>query len=136
MTRYKYVNGLSDHDAQIISLNKINLTPKQKAPKIKLRLINDTTISSFQKLLKEETWNQIYDASDINETFNALQYSFLRYFEANFPITYRNRRSKQNNWITKVLEHPVTKRENSLPNTEETQIIFKQKTTTRNTVLY
>jgi hypothetical protein len=31
------VNGLSDHDAQIISLNKIKLTPMQKAPKIKIR---------------------------------------------------------------------------------------------------
>jgi len=57
----------------IISLNKINLIPKQKAPKIKLRLINDATISSFQKLLKEETWNQIYDTSGINETFNVFQ---------------------------------------------------------------
>jgi hypothetical protein len=50
-----FINGLLDHDAQIICLNKINLIPKQKVSKIKSRLINDITISSFQKLLKEET---------------------------------------------------------------------------------
>jgi hypothetical protein len=120
-----FVNGLSDHDAQIICLNKIEPIPKQKAPKIKSRLINDITISSFQKSLEEETWNQVYDSHGINETFNAFQNILLRHFEANFPITYRNRRSKQNNWITKVLEYAVIKREKFSLNTEEIQIIFK-----------
>jgi hypothetical protein len=105
-----FVNGLSDHDTQIINLNKINLIPKQKVPKIKFRSINDTTISSFQKLLKEETWNQIYDSPDINETFNAFQDIFIRHFEASFPITYRNRRSKQNNWITKGIRTSCNKK--------------------------
>ena len=105
-----FVNGLLDHDAQIISLNKINLIPKQKVPKIKLRLINNTTTSSFQKLLKEETWNQIYVTSGINETFNIFQDIFLRYFEASFPITYSNRKSKQNNWITKGIRISCNKK--------------------------
>jgi predicted transcriptional regulator len=68
-----FVNGLSDHDAQIIKLNKINLIPKQKVPKIKLRLISDKTRFSFQKLQKEEIWNQFYDPPGINEAFNASQ---------------------------------------------------------------
>jgi hypothetical protein len=33
-------------------------------------LINDQTISSFKQLLKEETWNQVYNSSCTNETFN------------------------------------------------------------------
>jgi hypothetical protein len=50
-----FINGLSDHDAQIICLHETNIIPQQNLPKKKSRLINDQTISSFQQLLKEET---------------------------------------------------------------------------------
>jgi hypothetical protein len=36
-----FINGLSDHHTQIISLHKINITPQQNFPKKKSRLIND-----------------------------------------------------------------------------------------------
>jgi hypothetical protein len=69
-----FINGLSDHDAQIICLHKINITPQQKFPKKNSRLINDQTISSsFQQLLIEETWNQVYNSSCTNKTFNKFQ---------------------------------------------------------------
>jgi hypothetical protein len=105
-----FINGLSNHNAQITCLNKTKLISKQKVSKMKLRLINDTTISSFQTLLKEETWNQVYDSLDINETFNAFQDTLLRHFEASFPIVYINHRSKQNNWITKGIKISCNKK--------------------------
>jgi hypothetical protein len=120
------INGLSDHDAQIICLNKTKLISKRKVPKIKLRLINDSTISSFQTLLKEEAWNQVYDSLDTNETFNVFQDALLRHFEASFPIVYINRRSKQNNWITKSIKISCNKKRELFTqyrrNTENIQI--------------
>jgi exonuclease III len=47
-----YINGLSDPDAQIICLKKIKPISKQKAPKVKLTLINDTTIKFFSDVIK------------------------------------------------------------------------------------
>ena len=54
------INGLSDHDAQIICLHKANITLQQNIPKKKSRLINDQTIGYFQSLLTDETWNQVH----------------------------------------------------------------------------
>jgi hypothetical protein len=44
-----FINVLSDHDAQIICLHKINLTPQQNFPKRKSRVINDQTIRYFPR---------------------------------------------------------------------------------------
>jgi hypothetical protein len=95
------INGLSDHDAQIICLQKANITLQQNLPKKKSRLINDQTIGYFQSLLTDETWNQVYNSSCMNEIFNKLHNIVLRHHEASFPIVYSNCISKQNNSITR-----------------------------------
>ena len=105
-----FINGLSDHDAQIICLHKTNIIPQLKFSKKKSRLINDQTINSFQLLLKDETWNQVYNSSCTNEIFNEFQDIFLKSYNASFPIVYSNCRSKQNNWITKGIRISCTKK--------------------------
>jgi hypothetical protein len=105
-----FINGLSDYDAQIICLHKTNVTPQQKFPKRKSRLINEQTIRYFQLLLKEESWNQIYTSSCTNEIFNKLHDIFLRYYEASFPVVYTNCRQVQNNWITQGIRISRTKK--------------------------
>jgi exonuclease III len=62
-----FINGLSDHDAQIICLHKINLISQQNFLKRKSRVINDDTICYFKSLLEEETWNHIFSGSCVNE---------------------------------------------------------------------
>jgi len=64
------INGLSDHDDQIIYLNKINSMFQPTFPKKKVRTLNEHTISHFLSYLKEESWNQIYNISCINGKFN------------------------------------------------------------------
>jgi hypothetical protein len=49
--------GLSDHNAQILILNKLKIPLQKINPKIKIRLINPETISKFQMLLNEEAWD-------------------------------------------------------------------------------
>ena len=95
-----FINSLSDHDAQIICLHKINLISQQKSSKRKLRIINDQTIAHFLSLLKKETWNQIYNATCINEIFNKFHDIFLRHYEASFPVVCTNGGRIQNSWIT------------------------------------
>ena len=53
-----FINGLSDHDAQIICLQNVNIGFQQNVSKKKTRLINEQTIKHFQVLLNDETWTQ------------------------------------------------------------------------------
>jgi hypothetical protein len=63
-----FINGLSDHDAQIIS---INIGSQQSISK-KTRLFNKQTIKYFQTLLKDEAWNTVYKTTCVNEMYNRL----------------------------------------------------------------
>ena len=71
-----FINGFSDHNAQIVCLHKINITSQQNFQKRISRLVNEQTISSFQKLLNEEIWNQVYNSTCTNEAFNKFQEIF------------------------------------------------------------
>jgi hypothetical protein len=56
----------------------------------------------FQTLLKDESWDSIYNVSNVNEIFNNFQYTVLRYFETtSFPISYIDHKQIDNNWITR-----------------------------------
>jgi hypothetical protein len=48
---YPMKNGLSDHDAQILILNKLQIPFKKIISRNKIRLINVETFSKFQLLL-------------------------------------------------------------------------------------
>jgi hypothetical protein len=50
------INGLSDHDAQFLTINNIYATTNKIPFKQKTRLINNEMITNFQTLLKKETW--------------------------------------------------------------------------------
>ena len=73
-----FINGLSDHDAQITCLHKINIASQKRFQKKRLRLINNYTIGIFQELLKNETWNQIYDSLCLNAVFDEFQEVLMR----------------------------------------------------------
>jgi hypothetical protein len=96
---YRFVNGLSDHNAQIIILGNIEKPSRKVALKNKNRVIDAQTIAKFQLLLKEETWDIVYDTEDVNSMFNNFHGIFLRHFEHSFPIIYKGYRPKNNEWI-------------------------------------
>jgi hypothetical protein len=68
-----FINGLSDHDAQIICLQNANIRLQQSVSKKKSRLINEQTTKHFQTLLKDETWDTVYKTTCINELYNRFQ---------------------------------------------------------------
>jgi hypothetical protein len=106
-----FINGLSDHHAQITCLHQVNIAPQKVIQKRKLRLFNNHTIDYFQDLLKNETWEQIYDLSCVNVAFNKFQETLVRYNEISFPIIYVNNKAKQNKWITKGIKISCSKKE-------------------------
>jgi hypothetical protein len=52
---YPCINGLSDHDAQVLILHKALKQKKRYHTYIK-RMINNDTITDFQLQLSQETW--------------------------------------------------------------------------------
>ena len=99
-----FINGLSDHDAQIIYLQNASLRPKHVAIKRKTRLINEYTVSHFQALLKGETWDTVFKSTCVNDMYSKFQDSLLRHYEAIFPICYVKDKLTDNNWITKGIK--------------------------------
>jgi len=72
---YPFINGLSDHDAQLLILSNREKKEKECHTYIK-RKINKYTIADFQWKLSHETWKEIFDGNDVNKIF----YSFLNIF--------------------------------------------------------
>jgi len=84
------INGLSDHDAQLPTINSIyaaiqNVFVKQK---------NIKTLTNFQSLLQQETWQTVYQTQDTNNMFNSFLNTFLHIFETSFPTNHRSAKNK------------------------------------------
>jgi hypothetical protein len=71
-----FINGPSEHDAQIICLQNVNIGLQQNVSKKKTRLINKQTIKYFQMLLSDETRETVYKTTRVNEMY----YNFQRIF--------------------------------------------------------
>ena len=95
-----FVNGLLDHDTQIISLDNIKSLALHSFPKKKLRIINDFTLKNFLSSLRKELWLTVYEAKNVNCMFNFFHCTFQRIFESSFPIAYKGYKSYDNGWIT------------------------------------
>jgi hypothetical protein len=78
------INGLSDHDAQSITLYSFNMSPPTK--KKLIRNINEHTINDFFIKLSYENWDAIFSTDDVNEMFNSFLDSYLKIFYSSFPL--------------------------------------------------
>jgi hypothetical protein len=78
------INGLSDHDAQSITLTTINMNPYVKEFKI-IRKINKQSIEVFLINLSYETWDQIFSTENVNEMLNSFLDIYLKIYYHSFP---------------------------------------------------
>ena len=99
------INDLSDHDAQLLTINNIYAATKKVSLKQRTRITNSETRTNFQSLLKQETWQSVYQTQDTNNMFNSFLNTFLHIFEASFPVTYRSTKEKKNDWITQGIKN-------------------------------
>ena len=96
---YPLMNGLSDHDAEMLILNKGQKKEKECYSYTK-RKINKYTIADFQSNLSYETWEHVFDGYDVNEIFNTFLNTFLRIYYSRFPLIRVKNKMNQNSWVT------------------------------------
>jgi len=96
---YPLINGLSDHDAQIIEiLNFFHINPKKQ---YKLtRQIDNNTMFTFINFLSQESWEEVFIDEDVTLIFNNFLNIYLRIYNASFPIIKRTKFIKPSPWIT------------------------------------
>jgi hypothetical protein len=98
-----FINGMSDHDTQVITLKNIFLQKRLVYETQYLRSINRITINRFPTKLSYETWNNIFEGSDVNIILSNFLNTYLRTFYSSFikkKITFNH---KYNPWITTVI---------------------------------
>jgi hypothetical protein len=72
-----HINGLSDHDAQVLTL-KNKPIPNQIPKTILIRSFNDENTMTFLNYLSNENWSDIFLESDTNSMFNNFLNTFLK----------------------------------------------------------
>jgi len=98
-----FINGLSDHDAQILVLHNTNIQCPKAQPTIK-RQINGTTIAQFKLSLSDENWLDTFSEEDMDSSFNNFLNVYLRHYYHSFPLKkYCDNYTKQG-WLTKGIK--------------------------------
>ena len=96
-----HINGLSDHDAQLLTLDVVT-SPNQIPNKISVRNFNKINIENFLNYLSHENWSEIFIINDTNSKFNNFLNIYLRGFSHCFPIHKKPVHThKHIKWITK-----------------------------------
>jgi hypothetical protein len=87
------INGLPDHDAQTIEINKINLQSSSQQYQT-VRKIDAFTNADFVTQLSYETWDKVFDDKDIDSKFNC----FLNtYILEDFLLKFSSNKSQKRN---------------------------------------
>jgi len=95
-------NGLSDHDAQLLKLNDVNMQ-QQNQQFYTIRNINKHSIEEFKMRLSYESWDSIFDNNkytDVDSLFNSFHNTYLRIFYTSFPNKRITKKSTNHTWIT------------------------------------
>jgi len=77
---YPHINGLSDHEAQIIAIENTIVTKLSNNITIK-RDINDQSIKEFKLLLSYENWEDVFTEDDASISLNKFLNTYLRTFQ-------------------------------------------------------
>ena len=95
------INGLSDHDVQVLILFNI-INPDDTNEFYSYRKISKHSLNEFQASLIYETWGDIFSNNDdnTNTIFNNSLNTFLRNFYASFPKKRTKTMQNSNAWMT------------------------------------
>jgi hypothetical protein len=98
------VNSISDHDAQMLELNVINLNGNINNYKnITIRKIDFNTINEFRDKLSRKLRQNVFenDNNDVDSTFDSFLNTYLEIFYSCFPKITFNKTTSNKQWITK-----------------------------------
>ena len=102
-------NGLSDHDAQLLTI-RIKV-PKDPIKELKThRKFNNHTISEFINKLSNESWDMVFNNNnnnkDVNDMFNSFLNNYIMIFNSSFPLqTVMTKKNLiKHKWITKGIK--------------------------------
>jgi hypothetical protein len=97
---HSLTNGLSDHDAQIRTLNNIKLLNPSNYPYIRRDII-EINISELKLNLSHELWADVFtDDNDVNTMFNNFINGYLIIFNHSFPCKKYFPNQKNKIWLT------------------------------------
>jgi hypothetical protein len=77
------INGLSDHDAQLLVLENI-IGPAQEHTSSYIRNYNDYSIQGFLLRLSMESWEDVFTENNLNSIFNKFLDTYLKIFNTCF----------------------------------------------------
>ena len=99
-----HINGLSDHDAQLLIVQKFAPTTSSHETNY-IRNINQYTLAEFQILLSWEQWEDVFGADDVNIMFNNFLNAYLICYYSSFDKKHVPKFNSTNNeWITKGIK--------------------------------
>jgi len=94
-----YINGLSDHDVQVITIGNTCALNVNTNPYC-VTIINKNSIAEFQLQLGWESWEGVFGGNDVNLMFNNFLNRYLRYYHSSFFLKKRKHQDRKNQWIT------------------------------------
>ena len=97
---FSLINGLSDREAHYLCVYNIFDQQTGNFRLVKKRLITKSAVSVFIEKLKSESWDNIINHTDVNESFNLFLNTFLITFESCFPMQYVTNKVSNIHWIT------------------------------------
>jgi hypothetical protein len=91
------VNGLSDHDGQLIYMENINLQTSHSSVQL-IRKFSKSSMNEFVIQLSYETWNDVFTDQDIDTIFKSFVNTgtYVRIFYPNFPKKKKKKKKKMN----------------------------------------
>ena len=96
------VNGLSDHNAQIITIN--NITVDKHINKTQsIRKFNKLSVSQFAVKLGYEDWDEVFIEEDVNTVFNNFLNTYSRIFNSSFLLQKIYSTHNNKPWVTTVI---------------------------------
>jgi hypothetical protein len=100
---YPLVNGMSDHDAQIIVIHDI-IIPNDNNYFYYTRKFNKSLILDFNFKLTYESWDNVFSYDNGNLSFNNFLNTYLRIFYSSFPIKKIHYTSHTKAWLTQGIK--------------------------------
>jgi len=98
-----FVNSLSDHDAQIITLTDIATPIPEKSFSL-FRKVDENTIRNFVYLLSYENWENVFLDENVNIVYNNFVNNYLRILYASFPFVRLKNLQNSKPWLTKGIK--------------------------------